>query len=130
MNGAVEVIEEVAPAAENGRFILVLVQLVVDILKLNRFGIIVIRYPADAVREHPLKRNGILCGFVSFVLSSSIFDRSFNLLSFRSCELVCLGQCAVPPYLICPAAPAVHKSSEFHTVVLWSAGSRPARCCG
>ena len=60
VDGAVKVIEEVAPCVKDGRLVLVLVELIIDVLKLHRFAVIVVCHPADAVRKHPLKRNGIL----------------------------------------------------------------------
>ena len=59
-DGAVEVVEEVAPAFKDGRFILVLRKLVVNILILDRLGVKGIRDTADAVREHPLIRDAVL----------------------------------------------------------------------
>ena len=62
MHGAVKEVEEVAPALENGGFVIVLAELVVDILELHGFGVIGIRHPADAVREHPLVGDAVLGG--------------------------------------------------------------------
>ena len=58
VNGCVKVVEEIAPALENAGLVIVLSQLVVDILKLNGFGVVVIRDAADPVRPHPLIWNG------------------------------------------------------------------------
>ena len=57
-DGAVKVVEEIAPALEDGGLILVLGQLVIDVLKLNGLGIIAAiaaGHAADAVRPHPFK---------------------------------------------------------------------------
>ena len=81
MDGAVKVIEEVAPCVKDGRLVLVLVELVIDILKLHRFAVIVICHPADTVREHPLKRNGILRRLMPFVCVFRSGNGSVNLLS-------------------------------------------------
>ena len=59
-DGAVEVVEEVAPAFKDGGFILVLRKLVVNILILDRLGVKGIRDTANAVREHPLIRDAVL----------------------------------------------------------------------
>ena len=59
-DGAVEVVEEVAPAFKDGCFILVLRKLVVNILILDRLGVKGIRDTANAVREHPLIRDAVL----------------------------------------------------------------------
>ena len=81
MDGAVKIIEEVAPRIEDRGLVLVLVELIIDVLKLHRFAVIVVCDPANTVREHPLKGNGILR---RLMLSVSIFrlgDSRFNLLS-------------------------------------------------
>ena len=59
-DGAVEVVEEVAPAFKDGCFILVLRKLVVNILILDRLGVKGISDTANAVREHPLIRDAVL----------------------------------------------------------------------
>ena len=59
-DGAVEVVEEVAPAFKDGCFILVLRKLVVNILVLDRLGVKGISDTANAVREHPLIRDAVL----------------------------------------------------------------------
>ena len=112
-HGAVKVVEKVAPAVKDGGLVLVLIQLVVDVLELHRLGVVMIGHAADAVREHTLKGDGILCGFVSFVLSSGVLNGSVNLLLFRSCELFRLGQSAVPPYPVFPAALRQNRSCWF-----------------
>ena len=81
MDGAVKIIEEVAPRIEDRGLVLVLVELIIDVLKLHRFAVIVIRYPADPVREHPLKGNGILRRLMPFVCVFRSGNGSFNLLS-------------------------------------------------
>ena len=58
VNGCVKVVEEITPALEDASLVIVLSQLVVDILKLNGFGVVVIRDAADPVRPHPLIWNG------------------------------------------------------------------------
>ena len=59
-DGAVEVVEEVAPAFKDGGFILVLRKLVVNILVLDRLGVKGIGDTADTVREYPLIRDAVL----------------------------------------------------------------------
>ena len=81
MDGAVKIIEEVAPRIEDCGLVLVLVELIIDVLKLHRFAVIVICHPADTVREHPLKGNGILRRFMPFVRILRFGNGSFNLLS-------------------------------------------------
>ena len=62
VNAAVEIIEEIAPALEDRRLIIVLRELIIDVLKLDGLGVILIRDAADAVRPHALIGNGVLCG--------------------------------------------------------------------
>ena len=50
VNGCVKVVQEIAPALKDRGLIVVLSKLVVDILKLNGFGVVVIRDAADPVR--------------------------------------------------------------------------------
>ena len=104
MDAGIEEVHEEAPFLKDGGLVLVLVELVVDILKLNGFGVVIIRHAANAVGEYPLKRDAVLCGFLSFILSLSIGDCGFNLPLLRSCELSCLRQYGVPPYPDCPDA--------------------------
>ena len=61
MDGAVEEVQEAAPFFEDGRFILLLGQLIVDILELDGLGVKAAN-TADAVREHPVKGNRLLGG--------------------------------------------------------------------
>ena len=61
MNGAVEEVQKAAPFLEDGRFVLLLGQLVVDILKLDGLGVKAAD-TADAVGEHPVKGNRLLGG--------------------------------------------------------------------
>ena len=68
---------------------------------------------ADTVWEHPLKRNGILRGFVSFVLSFGVGDCCFNLPLVCSCEPPCRRQCVVPPCPVFPAARGQNRSCLF-----------------
>ena len=61
-DGAVEEVQEGAPLLEDSSFILLLGQLIVDVLILNGFGVIPVADAADAIREHSLKRDGLLRG--------------------------------------------------------------------
>ena len=60
MDGAVEKVQETAPFLEDRGLVLLLGQLIVDVLELNGLRIIVAGHPADPVREHPVKGNGLL----------------------------------------------------------------------
>ena len=61
VDGAIEEVQEAAPLFEDGRFVLLLGQLVVDILELDGLGVKAAN-AADAVREHPVKGNRLLGG--------------------------------------------------------------------
>lgn len=88
MDGAIKIIEEVTPRIKDCGLVLVLVELVIDVLKLHRFAVIVICHPADAVREHPLKWDGILRRLVPFVRILRLGNGSFNLLSVGAAYVV------------------------------------------
>ena len=55
MNRTVKKVEKAAPLVKYRGLVLLLGKLVVDVLKLNGFGVVVIVYPTDTVRKHPLK---------------------------------------------------------------------------
>ena len=78
---AVKIVEKVAPALKDGRLIFVQVELVVDVLVLDGFGVMLICDPADAVRPHSLKRNAVLCGQLfppaSLCLGDGLLHRFF-----------------------------------------------------
>ena len=86
-DGAVEVIQEVAPSVKYCGFVFVCVKHIVDVVKAYGFRIAVVPCAAESVREHPLKRNGILCGHLSFICILVLCNNGFNLFSFASCEL-------------------------------------------
>ena len=79
-NGAVEVVEEVAPILEDGGLVLVLGKLVVDVVKTDSFGVETGVYLTDAVLTHfdigdrLLRRLGnLLCLFVLFQTAEEAF---------------------------------------------------------
>ena len=80
-DGAVEVVKEVAPALKDGRFILVLRKLVVNVLVLDRLGVKSICDTADAVWEHPLIRDAVLRRNLLFIGLVRPGDGGFDLLS-------------------------------------------------
>lgn len=59
-DAGIKEVQEAAPFLKDSRLILLLCQLVIDVLKLNGFGVVVVRHTADTIREHPLKGNAIL----------------------------------------------------------------------
>ena len=127
---AVEVVEEITPALEDGRFVLVLAELVVDVLELDGLGEVAGLHTADAIGKHSLKGNGVLCRLFLFILVFRSCDGGFNFFSFRPRELSFCGQYDIPPYRVFPAVPVPHRSCWFGTVAAWDAGCRPARCYG
>ena len=80
-DGAVEVVEEVAPALKDGRFIFILRKLVVNILILDRLGVKGIGDTADAVREDPLIRDAVLRRKLLFIGLVRPGDGGLDLLS-------------------------------------------------
>ena len=119
MDAGIKEIQEGTPFLKDCGFILLLRQLIVDVLELNCFGVIPICNTANAVREHTLKRDGLLRGagnpivpFGSFqcclqllLLSVGEFDR------LRFCVLFLSdGQFAVPPVQACPDESGQHNS--------------------
>ena len=60
-DAGIKEVQEAAPFLKDSRLIFLLRQLVIDVLKLNGFGVVIVRHTANTVREHPLKRNALLC---------------------------------------------------------------------
>ena len=121
MNGAVKEIQETAPLIEDGSLIFLLCQLIVDVLKLNRLGVIAVSDTADAIREHSLKGNGLLCSLRNTVVLLCPFHNSFNfslLLPIQICrhfDVSCLRllfekQFVQPPFPVCTDASKRHNS--------------------
>ena len=130
MDAGVEEVQEGAPFLKNGGFVLLLRQLVVDVLELDCLGVVPIRDTTDTVREHSLKRNGLLrrpgdtvvpLGFLYrclqfFLLLSGQLFRGNR--SRRSCLcfsgfLFINGQFAVPPARVRPDESGLHSSCSF-----------------
>ena len=78
MNRAVKIIEEITPPLKDCRLIFVLGELIVDVLKLNRLGVIAVSDTADSIREHSLKGNGLLCSLRNTIVFLCPFHNSFN----------------------------------------------------
>lgn len=53
-----------------------------DCRRYNGFRVIAARHAADTVREHPLKRDAVLCGFFLFVRPLRPCDGGFDLAAF------------------------------------------------
>ncbi len=87
MNGAVEEIQKGAPLFKDGFLVFFLRQLIIDVLILNRLGVVVVRYSADPVREHALERNGLLCRSGDPVVFPGISDDLSHLLLLALCQI-------------------------------------------
>ena len=130
MDAGIEEIQEGAPFLKNGSLVLLLGQLVVDILELDCLGVVPIRDTTDTIREHPLKRNGLLRRAGNAVVSLGFLHRSLQFLLLLSGQLFrgnrsrrsCLcfsgflfinGQFAVPPARVRPDESGLHSSCSF-----------------
>ena len=135
-DGAVEVIEKIAPAFKDGGLVLVLAQLVVDVLELDGLGVAAIRHLADAVRPHPFIGDAVLGGLFLFARAVGVGNRCLDLFSFGAGQLtpefglrlcrfglpLCLyrEQCHTPPCRDLPAAPTRHRSCWCGRGAAWA----------
>ena len=120
---AVEIVQEITPAVKDGGFILVLIELVVDIRILQGFGVVTVIYPADAVRPHSLIRNAVLRGFLLAVCPPCLDDGGLNRLLFCAGQFS-FGQSRVPPCLKNSAVRERNKSCWCDKVSVSDAGTR------
>ena len=136
-NGAVEIIEEIAPRFKNGGLVLILRQLVIDVLELDGLGIVAVCHPADAVRPDPLIGNTVLGGLFFLIAAVCPGNGRFDLLAVTPGQLflwlfghgvpvvaaladfVCRRQCYIPPCRAAPAALRRHRSCWFCRVSVW-----------
>ena len=86
VNGAVKVIEEPGPAAEDGVLVIRLAQLIVDVLKLDSFSVMLICGPTNAVRPHLQEGDAVLRGLFLAVRAVCSCDGRLNRFP------VCAGQ--------------------------------------
>jgi len=86
-DGAVEVVEEVAPTFKDGGLVLVLCNLIIDVTKLQGFGVELIAHMADTVGENMTVRDTVLCRFYTFGLIIRPLHRTCDALFFCPCEL-------------------------------------------
>ena len=135
-DGAVKVVEEIAPALEDGRFVLVLAELIVDVLELDGFCVAAIRHFTDTVRPHPFIGDAVLGGLLFFVRAVGTGNRCLDLFAFGAGQLtpgfslrlchfglplcLCREQCHTPPYRDLPAAPTRRRSYWFDTGAAWA----------
>ena len=75
-NGAVKVVEKIAPVLKDQVLILVLRQLIIDVVKLHLFGVVPLRHHADTVPAHLLVGDGLLGGAGDFPVPLGLLDGS------------------------------------------------------
>ena len=121
---AVKEIQETAPLFKDGGLIFILRQPVIDILKLNRLGVIAAVHPANAILKHPLKRNGLLCSPWDSVIMLCFFPDLFDLSPFLP------GQVFGQLYAFCLSVffPLPEQSHSPPSVLLSSASMRNNSC--
>ena len=130
LHGAVKVVQEIAPRFKDGGLVLILRELVVDVLILDRFGVARVGHTANAVRPHTLIRDAVLRRFFFLIRSVRSCDGGFDLFSFGAGQLFLFGQFDTPPGLTGFAAPERHKNCWSYTDAASAAGSTHGRCCG
>ena len=130
MHGAVKVVQEIAPRLKDGGLVLILRELVVDVLILDRFGVARVGHTADAVRPHTLIRDAVLRRFFFLIRSVRSCDGGFDLFSFGAGQLFLFGQFDTPPGLTGFAAPERHKNCWSYTDAASASGSTRGRYCG
>ena len=141
VDGAIKVVEEVSPAFKDGCLVLVLVQLIIDVQKLNGLGVILCRNTADAVRPHPLVGNALLGGCFFAVRAVGSGNGIVDALSLAAGEIgrpdvrllpgtgtaskgfSDLGQYAPPPPTAPPDEPGRHRRCRCGTA--GSGGAAP-----
>ena len=135
-DGAVKIVEEIAPAFKDGGLVLVLAELVVDVLELDGFRVAAIRHLADAVRPHPFIGNAVLGGLFLFARAVGAGNRCLDLFAFGAGQLtpgsglrlcrfglplcLCREQCHTPPCRDLPAAPTRHRSCWCGRGAAWA----------
>ena len=101
-------VENAAPAVEDHVLVLIMGELVVDILKLDRLGEERIRHLTDAIRPHFLEVDGLLRGIRLLPLIMPPVHDRLNLFSLSPCELyggsLLSGQSGSPLFLRPPDA--------------------------
>ena len=144
LNGAVEVVEEIAPALEDRCLVLVLRELIVDVLELDGLCVAAACHTADAVRPHPFIGDTVLSRFFLFVCAIGTGNGSLDLLSVGAGQLFHLflinrlrglfvfseqpvqpafdyrEQCHTPPCRVFPAVPKRHRSCWSDTGAPWA----------
>ena len=132
VNTAVKIVEEITPALEDRRLVVVLRELIIDVLKLDGFGVVAIRNAADAVRPHALIRNGVLRGIRSLLALLLIPGHErLELLLFCARQLdlfsgvICHEGFSSPPALCGRFGRWLHRSFRSGTPVCGDGQSAP-----
>ena len=123
LNGAVKVIKKITPALKDRCFILVLIELIVDVLELDGLGEVTGFHTAHPIGEHSLKWDAVLCRLLFIILIFRSCDGGFDLLLFRPRELSFFGQYDIPPCRDFPVALKPHRSCSSDTVSVSGEGS-------
>ena len=105
LDGAVEIIEEVAPAVEDGLLVLVVRELVVDVPELDSFGEMGGRDLTDPVYTNLQVGNTVLCGQFLLICPICSCDCGLYLFLLSAGQLSLGGQSDIPPYLTGFAVP-------------------------
>ena len=66
-NGAVKIIEEIAPAVKDGLFVLVVRELVVNVPELDGFRVVILRHLTNPIRAHEQIGNAVLRRLLLFI---------------------------------------------------------------
>lgn len=137
VDAGIEEMQEGAPLIEDCGLILLLGQLVVHIPELNGLAVIPGRDPANAIRKHPLKRDGLLGrpgnavissgalqngAYLSFLLPCEIGRKRNLSLSGAACgfSLLSFEQCGLPPFLPDAGASGRRNSCLFYRAGMWA----------
>ena len=131
-NRRVEVVQKVAPALEDGGFVVILGKLIVDVLETDGLGVQCVGDTANAVRPHPLIGNAVL-------RRGRLFPaRALRALNGRvDLFFVCVGefyrggfsgQCFAPPCRAPPADAERRRSCWFGMAAPVGGGSAVPRC--
>ena len=98
---AVKGVQEVAPALEDGAFIFVLRQLIVDVPELHSLSVVTWADAADAIRPHAFIRNRLLHGMRRFLPLLTAAHECLQLPFLSPCQsdfvFVCHEESSAPP---------------------------------
>ena len=74
MHGTIKEVKEGTPFLKDLCLILLLCQLIIDVLELNRLSIVISSNSADAILEHSVERDALLCGSGNSIILLCCFD--------------------------------------------------------